>query len=80
MKASRRSKLTGFQFISSNSKYPQGAGLALYEEDGYIEINRQSVRRDTRLANGNNGFGLYIVSFSDFLLESYIPGNAINLR
>lgn len=29
------------EFISSNSKYPQGVGLALYEGDGYIEINEQ---------------------------------------
>jgi hypothetical protein len=32
------------EFISSNSKYPQGVGLALYEGDGYIEINGQRAK------------------------------------
>lgn len=33
------------EFISSNSKYPQGVGLALYEGDGYIEINGQKAKQ-----------------------------------
>lgn len=33
------------EFISSNSKYPQGVGLALYEGDGYIEINEQRAKQ-----------------------------------
>lgn len=33
------------EFISSNSKYPQGVGLALYEGDGYIEINGQRAKQ-----------------------------------
>ena len=33
------------EFISSNSKYLQGVGLALYEGDGYIEINGQRAKQ-----------------------------------
>lgn len=33
------------EFISSNSEYPQGVGLALYEGDGYIEINGERAKQ-----------------------------------
>lgn len=32
------------EFISSNSEYPQGVGFALYEGDGYIEVDGQRAK------------------------------------